>query len=439
MKSKVLLMVLILCILLGGCREEVGQTGTSSVATVPSTAEPTTVPSTEAVTEPTAEPTTMPETVATEPPEEPVAERIRDGVRVLIGGNDQTMVTQDGYYLSKCYMGVFDSLVLESAQPFSGLYMVWDQNPGKYTLLWEGGSMECGQYGFLHEYIRLPEAVTRVEVVFETEIFKALCDALFFTEGTAPEGIHDWLPPCEEADVLVFPTHSDDDVLFFGALISDCILGRGLTVQTAFMVDHMGYPERGHERLNGLWEMGVRYYPILGSAPDTGIRDFNDGMYYYKSSNIEQWQVEQIRRFKPLVVIGHDLDGEYGNAGHKVNAHFLTTAMDAAANPEAYPESAATYGVWNAPKMYLHLYPENEITLEVNVPLEGDPLGRTAFEVAEDAIQCHVSQLRWVQVQQGLSRAYDCRFFGLYRSLVGSDTGADIMENIDPVQWRTAP
>ena len=437
MNRYMLLLALVACMLLTGCGAALPEDSTAEPTTVPVITEPTifTEPTTEPATEPTTEPTTVPET---EPPELP-AERIYEGVRVLVGGGDQTVALQDHNYYSKVFLSASTSLVLESTQPFSCVYMVWDQIPGSYTLHWDGGSLECGQNGFLHEYIRLPEAVRRVEVSFAAETSRMLCDALLFTEGSAPEGIHDWLPPCREADVLVFPTHSDDDVLFFGALIADCILGRELTVQTAFMVDHQGYPERGHERLNGLWEMGVRHYPILGSAPDTGSHDFYEGMYYYKSSNIEQWQVEQIRRFKPLVVVGHDLDGEYGNAGHKVNAYFLTSAMDAAADPESHPESAAEYGVWDAPKLYLHLYRENEMTLEVNVPLEGDPLGRTAFEVAKEAILCHASQLRWVRVQQGESRAYDCRFFGLYRSLVGSDTAADIMENIDLAAWRAKP
>ena len=31
---------------------------------------------------------------------------------------------------------------------------------------------------------------------------------------------------------------------------------------------------------------------------------------------------------------------------------------------------------------------------------------------------------------------WDCRPFGLYRSLVGTDTTADLMQNVDPDDWR---
>ena len=102
----------------------------------------------------------------------------------------------------------------------------------------------------------------------------------------------------------MFPTHSDDDVLFFGPLISYYAIEKGLDVQTAFMVEHRGFPERNHERLNGLWEMGIRHYPILWNAPDTSEEDLYVALRYYKDTPVEQWQVEQIRRFKPLLWSG---------------------------------------------------------------------------------------------------------------------------------------
>jgi len=184
--------------------------------------------------------------------------------------------------------------------------------------------------------------------------------------------------------------------------------------------------------------MGIRHYPVLGSAPDTATFDFREAMSLYQASDILGWQVEQIRRFRPLVVVGHDLNGEYGNAGHKVNAYYLVRAVESAADPEQYPELAQQYGVWETPKLYLHLYPENEMIFDVNVVLESDPQGRTPFEIAAEAMYCHQSQVKWgYRVQQGEDWAFDCRPFGLYRTLVGYDTITDIMENIDPAHWRT--
>ena len=140
-----------------------------------------------------------------------------------------------------------------------------------------------------------------------------------------------------------------------------------------------------------------------------------------------------------MVIVGHDLKGEYGNGGHKVNALNLVEAVESAANLEKFPESAQQYGIWETPKLYLHLYEENEIVLDVNTQLENDPAGRTPFEIAVAAYQHHRSQhYTSYRVRQDGSRMYDCRYFGLYRTRVGDDTTADIMENIDEASWRQA-
>lgn len=84
------------------------------------------------------------------------------------------------------------------------------------------------------------------------------------------------------------------------------------------MVEHT-WKERGHERLNGLWEMGIRHYPILGTMEDSGTHSMETVANLHKKDDLKGWQVTQIRRFQPLVVVGHDLDGEYGNGQHKLN------------------------------------------------------------------------------------------------------------------------
>lgn len=70
--------------------------------------------------------------------------------------------------------------------------------------------------------------------------------------------------------------------------------------------------------------------------------------------------------------------------------------------------------------------------------MEKDSLGRTPFEVAEDAYDHHVSQHQFpfYVSQDDYESGMDCKRFGLYHSSVGVDTAADIMENIDASQWR---
>ena len=408
----------------------------TEAATVSTTVAPTT-----AETEPTE--TQLPTVAETEPEEIlqiPEAQRIREDFTVFLNRADISYPMGDGDVLSGNTIYENQRLEIESDTPFASLYLVWDNMPGEYTLFYDGGSVSCGKEDFLHEYVVLPEPVTYLEFVFRDGVTPRLCDLFGYTQGSAPEEVQIWQPPCEEADILVFPTHADDDTLFFGALIAYYCIEQELKVQTAFMVQHSSVlPERKHERLNGLWAMGVRYYPILGTAPDSPTHDFQEAMNTYAHSEILQWQVTQIRRFRPLVILGHDLEGEYGNGGHKVNAYYLTQAIHAAKDPMEFPDSAKKYGTWETPKLYLHLYPEHSWSFDVETPMTGDPQGRTPLEVAQYAVDFHVSQKAGIwTVRDGLRNpTLDCRAFGLYHTLVGFDTTADVMENIIPHYWRS--
>ena len=54
--------------------------------------------------------------------------------------------------------------------------------------------------------------------------------------------------------------------------------------------------------------------------------------------------MERIRRFRPEVILTHDLNGEYGHNQHKVTARTMQAAIEAAADPTRYPASAQLYG-----------------------------------------------------------------------------------------------
>ena len=364
--------------------------------------------------------------------------RAVEGITVALVERDHSSILTDGNLYSMLQFSDFHGLSIESEEGFSSLYLIWDAAPGEYKICWDAGEVSCGKDGFIHEYVRLSDSVNRVWFEFESDHQKLLCDVAAYTEGAAPDGVQEWLPPCETADILVFPVHSDDEALFFGPLIAYYAIERELSVQTAFMVDHSLETIRNHERLNGLWELGVRNYPVLGDAPDNGTYSFQDAMIFYADDGIDAWQIEQIRRFRPLVVVGHDFAGEYGNGGHQVSAYYLTQMIEAAGDAERYPESSEVYGVWDVPKYYVHLYKENRIVLEVDTPLVNDSEGRTAYEIAVDSYDLYKSQHQYFPyIRRGVGYdRYDPTMFGLYRSTVGADTGADIMENIDP-DFRT--
>ena len=134
------------------------------------------------------------------------------------------MITQDGTNITAKVTATSYSLphtvyysqelAVESEEPFGALYIEWSVMPEKFSLVWDGGSLDCGAEGFLHDYIRLPEEVNSLSFAFEGEGACSIQQMGVYTYGIAPEGVQDWLPPCETADILAFPTHADDDVLF---------------------------------------------------------------------------------------------------------------------------------------------------------------------------------------------------------------------------------
>lgn len=422
--------MLVLCLLVGlaGCAEQREMpTETETVMTTEMSSEPTET-SLETETTEATQATEVTEPVVVEEPE-PVAEYIDTGVLITLDGTDVSESLAEADYDRAVSIYSSQKLMIESQTPFAAVYVIWDKHPGLFTLQWDGGSLECGAEGFLHDYIRLPEEVTSLSFVFAEDEDHSVMQIGAYTYGTAPEGVQDWQAPCETADILAFPTHADDDVLFFGAVISYYAIEQELAVQTAFMTDHRYEPFRNHERLDGLWEMGVRHYPIVGTARDFYTMSLQEAANYHGYDPILEWQVQQIRRFKPQVIIGHDPEGEYGHGQHQLNTYCLVRAVEMAADAKYYPWIALQYGLWDTPKLYLHLYEENQIIFDVNTALENDPAGRTPYEIAQDAYVCHVSQAGYFEVSQNPNSVMDCTRFGLYRTLVGYDTGGDLMEH----------
>ena len=179
-------------------------------------------------------------------------------------------------------------------------------------------------------------------------------------------------------------------------------------------------------------------------------RDLRTAERIYGKDRFTEFQVEQIRRFKPLVVVTHAENGEYGHGTHVYAAAALTDALILAADPTQYPDSAAAYGPWTVEKTYLHLYPENSITMDWDTPLKSLG-GKTPFEVTQEGFACHKSQhwtwfYKWIYgtaespiTQATRVRGYSPCRYGLYDTKVGPDvTGGDFFENVETYAQRTA-
>ena len=384
--------------------------------------------------------------------EETQAKDITDQVSVTGSGYKDFSFLTDKDTLIYRTSGKSCTLTLTGSAPIGSLYLLFDAPYEEYTITdpATGSSITAGTAGYLHEYVDLSplgSEVTSLTLEFSHGSVQQ-GEVYVFSPGQVPEFVQRWQPPLEGgADILLFATHSDDDQLFFAGLFPLYARELGYRVQVAYMTDHREDDlARSHEVLNGLWITGATNYPVFGEFPDFRIDDLAQSYAEYlrrgySEEDLLRYVVAQIRRFDPLVVLGHDFKGEYGHGMHRVYADLLTRAVEVSADETVFPDQVSAYGVWDVPKTYLHLYPENRIVMDWDQPLERFG-GMTAFEVTQKrGFPCHVTQqydlyVNWLYGGGGITRADQieqwnpCKY-GLYRTTVGEDVEKnDLMEHL---------
>lgn len=321
-----------------------------------------------------------------------------------------------------------DELVIKSDDKIQYIYLKYASVPTPYTMHVNGEIKEVAIHGFLHELITLDE--TSYEVVLNLSDV-TISDIFVFGEGQLPPNIQNFSLPYEKCDLLVFPTHADDDTLYFGIPIT-IYADLGYRIQVAYLTNHNDTIDRPHELLDGLWEMGVTAYPIISEFSDIRAMSLESAFDVYDEYAVLGYEVENIRRFKPDVILGHDENGEYGHGVHMLNTYLLKQAIELTGDAAAFPESALQYGTWTPLKTYLHMYPMNTLYLDENTVLSD---GRTSIVKAKDGYKKHLSQQQWV-LDVIPSGEGDCRMFGLYQSQVGEDSTSDIFEHIEKVEIK---
>lgn len=346
------------------------------------------------------------------------------------------------------------TVTMENPEGIGSVYLIFDWEYGEYTVTDNGTGkiLTAGTQGFLHEYLDLEAAFgavpTSVTVAFANGPV-TIDEIYIFSPGQAPDFVQRWNAPLEGgADILMLPTHGDDDQLYFAGLLPYYAGELGLRVQVAYMTSHRNYTTvRTHEILNGLWAVGVDVYPVFGSFFDFRVDSLQGSYQVYANHGISRDDIiafvtEQLRRFKPLAVVGHDINGEYGHGMHKMYCDALRAAVEVSMDPETFPESAERYGVWDVPKTYLHLLKDNPIVLNYDIPLDRFD-GLTAFQVTQKyGFPCHETQQvygfkTWLNGFQGeitmatqIEEFSPCEF-GLYRTTVGPDVQKnDFLENL---------
>lgn len=360
--------------------------------------------------------------------------------------NLNTFLTSDEYTI----------INIENHEEIGGMYLVFDKEYGNYDIINRdtGCSVSAGQNEFLHDYLNLTKlfgsASHSVSICFHHGPVR-LSQIRVFKQGSVPDYVQIWEAPLEaRADMALFSCHGDDDQLFYAGLLPLYAGERKCSVQVIYLTDHRNLTnERVHEMLNGLWNVGVRAYPIFGRFADFYSEDLKNTYEYYEklentAEELLEFVVTQIRRFRPKVAVGHDLYGEYGHGMHMLYADLLVKALDISADPDVFPESTAQYGCWSIQKTYLHLYEGNKIQMNYDEPLKSFD-GLTAFQVSQrKGYPCHRSQqwtwfTAWINgKEKPITKAsqiekYSPCSFGLFRTTVGADNDMnDMLENIIP-------
>lgn len=320
---------------------------------------------------------------------------------------------------------------LPEGRSAAGIALIWQTLPAQASIraldgqgaLLQETVLDESSFLPLHAWYALPQGTRAVEISIPG--CEAVSELLVVEEGLQAGAIEQWEPTPEKCELMLIPTHQDDEHIFFGALISEYAERE---TGVLYMVD-CGR-SRYSEALNGLWAAGLKNYPVFLGMRDGLIKTKKTAFNYWGGADaVVSTLVEQIRKYRPEVIVTHDFAGEYDNAQHQVTAECVAKAVECAADPEWYPESAQEYGAWQVKKLYVHLYEENEIVFAWDAPRQ-EWGGMTGLEISQMCYSMHRSQQHLVSYQLGLK--YDNSRFGLYYSCVGEDTGkGDLFENIE--------
>ncbi len=330
------------------------------------------------------------------------------------------------------------SIAAPEETPMYGLYICFATMPESWEVQvprgdgWE--TIHQGDTRFLHAYVDLPEGATRVrlQATFDEKASFSINELFVLGQGDVPAWVQRWEPTQEKADILFVSTHPDDELIFFGGAIPTYAAERKCRVVVAYFT-HAGNT-RSSELLNGLWHMGVRNYPVLGEFRDIYPEDVEEAYRYAGGrKKIRGWMTGLYRQYKPEVVVTQDTRGEYGHPQHKMVVAVAKASVEYAADETMFEDSCAAYGTWQVKKLYLHLYKENQITMDWSVPLSSMG-GATGLELAAEAYDLyHISQHKTSFSVTTTGKRYDNRLFGLAFSTVGEDVAKnDFLENIGP-------
>ena len=337
-----------------------------------------------------------------------------------------------------------EELKITSDQNISHVYIVYEISSKNGSLTTDDEETTLGKDGFLHEYQKLTVPTKSLSIKYNEDA--KISEIAVYGEGEVPSDVQIWKKE-DKTDLMIFSKHADDEQLFFAGVMPTYI-NQGKKIHVVYLARHdIGSyyaPNRLHEQLNGLWTLGVTDYPTFGLIPDAyseSLKQAESQMNAagFTDEDVIKFDVREIRKYSPKVIIGHDEEGEYGHGQHRLNTFTLKTAIEKAQDESYEVDNLDAVKIY---KVYLHLYePENQTVLNYDIPLDKYN-GKTAYEVSKEGYSKHLSQqytwfTNWLNGKNNSYTSatqitkYNPAYYGLYYTSVGPDVNKnDLFENI---------
>ena len=352
----------------------------------------------------------------------------------------------DGKYTTYWYTHEAKHNYLQITAPggekIHGLYLCFQFMPDVYEVQTGSGSswntVFTGDPGLYHAFYAFDGGVSAVRIYVPTNTKQVLGfnEIFVFGEGEIPDWVQRWEPTVEKADILFLVAHPDDELIFMAGGIPTAV-DEGRSVAVAYLT--YSNTTRRSELLNGLWHLGLRNYPVIGTFKDSYQKDIKAQYKALGGENkVQAWVTEVIRRLRPEVIVTQDKDGEYGHPMHRVISDAARTVWPRTGDASFCPESAEAFGAWQAKKLYVRLWPENASLFDWEKPLASFG-GKTGMELAVEAYELHVTQKTSGMSVTETGTEYDNHRFGLAGTTVGPDTaGGNFFENLDEEEFIPA-
>ena len=386
--------------------------------------------------EATATPSPTPEPTATP---RPMAEDIT--MDCALNGYTGAMDLRDGayksYWSSTMQNGVHSlTITAPAGKTIGGVLIRWKSWPlavaaqvmknGRWT------AVSVCEADFMAQYIEIPGGQEEIRIVSRDDNGRTkleISEITVLTPGELPADIPVFRKAPEKVDMLLIATHPDDEVLWFGGLLATYAGERRKDVLVACGAHNNYY--RRLELCDCLWAMGVDIYPHFMRYSDVTYADPMQILDAWGGRNkVRGDLVALYRQYRPDVLVLQAVGGESGHPAHRTLSQAAREAVELAASPTEFPQSAEAYGAWDVPKVYVHLWEENRIRMDWHVPLERFG-GLTGMEVAEIGFDKHISQRDKEKYSIHDGGDTDCSLFGLFHTTVGPDQEKnDLFENI---------